>query len=69
MKMVSLTKVKIRYIGIALFIIFCCYNVFWRFESYRSYQEFQKDFPEIEESGEIIYTDKDGFQLFHHKEC
>lgn len=55
-------KKKIRYIGIVLFIIFCCYNVFWYFESYRPYQEFQKDFPEIEESGVKIYTDKDGFQ-------
>lgn len=55
-------KKKIRYIGIGLFIIFCCYNVFWYFESYRPYKKFQKDFPEIEESGVKIYTDKDGFQ-------
>ena len=32
-------------------ILFCCYNLFWYFGSYKPYNEFQKDFPEIEESG------------------
>ena len=55
-------KKKIKYIGIVLVILFCCYNLFWYFGSYKPYNEFQKDFPEIEESGVKIYTDKDGFQ-------
>lgn len=44
-------KKKIKYIGIVLVILFCCYNLFWYFGSYKPYNEFQKDFPEIEESG------------------
>ena len=51
-------KKKIKYIGIVLVILFCCYNLFWYFGSYKPYNEFQKDFPEIEESGVKIYTDK-----------
>ena len=50
-------KKKIKYIGIVLVILFCCYNLFWYFGSYKPYNEFQKDFPEIEESGVKIYTD------------
>ena len=44
-------KKKIKYIGIVLVILFCCYNLFWYFGSYKPYNEFQKDFPEIEEFG------------------
>ena len=55
-------KKKIKYIVIVLVILFCCYYLFWYFGSYKPYNEFQKDFPEIEESGVKIYTDKDGFQ-------
>ena len=59
---VYINEEKIKYIGIVLVILFCCYNLFWYFGSYKPYNEFQKDFPEIEESGVKIYTDKDGFQ-------
>lgn len=37
-------------------------GLLFTFGSYKPYNEFQKDFPEIEESGVKIYTDKDGFQ-------
>ena len=55
---VYINEEKIKYIGIVLVILFCCYNLFWYFGSYKPYNEFQKDFPEIEESGVKIYTDK-----------
>ena len=52
-------KKKIKYIGIVLVILFCCYNLFWYFGSYKPYNEFQKDFPEIEESG-VNVRENDG---------
>lgn len=46
----------------AVVLLFGCYNLIWYLGSYKPYDDLQKDFPEIEESGSKIYVDEDDLQ-------
>lgn len=47
---------------IAVVLLFGCYNLIWYLGSYKPYNDLQKGFPEIEESGLKIYVDEDDLQ-------
>ncbi len=52
----------LKYVLIVSCFVFLIYNIIWYFGTYKVFQEYQKSFPEVADSGVKIYVDEENYQ-------